>query len=315
MSWGEEGQKRMGPRIISTWNFGKPANDMALSVLQRTGSILDAVEQGIWVAESDIANSSVGVGGIPNADGIVQLDACMMRGTDHAAGSVAALEGIAHPISVARRVMERTPHVMLVGEGARQFALREGFTAAELLTGDQRNAWQEWKRKQATPSASNQDTPPSASGPTTPAIDKSHDTIALLVLDGQGNLAGGCSTSGRGYKLPGRVGDSPILGSGLYVDNEVGAAGATGVGENVMRYCASFMIVEAMRRGLTPEEACVEAIHRIAQHDPLPIADLHINFVAIDKLGRVGAAGTDAEFQCSVTDAVESRVVAARLVT
>ena len=275
------------PLIVSTWPFGKPANERALQVIEDGGSELDGVEQGIRLTEADVNNASVGIGGTPNAEGVVQLDACIMDGPGHKAGSVAALQGLLHPISVARRVMEKTAHVMLVGEGARQFALAEGLEAGQLLTDAQRRKWRAWKseRPDQVPNGGSQ---------------PGHDTISLLVLGTDGHLAGGCSTSGLGFKLSGRVGDSPILGSGLYVDNEVGAAGATGVGENVMRYCASFLIVEMMRGGLHPERACVETIRRIAKTDPRGF-DLSINFVAIDRHGRYGAAGTGNGFSYSVT--------------
>ena len=269
------------PLFISTWPFGKAANEQSLRTAEQGGSVLDAVERGIHVAEADASNPSVGLGGIPNARGVVQLDACIMDGEGQRAGSVAAIEGILHPISVARRVMDETKHVMLAGEGARQFALEQGFASVELLTEERRKAWEEWREKQG-------------------AADN-HDTIALLGLDGEGRIAGGCSTSGWGYKLPGRVGDSPIIGSGLYVDGGVGAAGATGLGENVMRYCATFLVVEYMRQGLHPEEACVETIRRIVALDPRPVEELHLNFVALDRQGRFGAAGTNEGFQYAVT--------------
>jgi isoaspartyl peptidase/L-asparaginase-like protein (Ntn-hydrolase superfamily) len=268
------------PLIVSTWPFGKPANEKALDVVRSGGSGLDAVVDGIGIAESDLTNNSVGAGGLPNADGVVQLDACIMSGPGHRAGGVAAIEGIEHPIAVARRVMEKTPHVLVVGEGARQFALKEGFPNQDLNTPEAQAKWQEWKAKQT-----------GAEG---------HDTIALLVLMPDGNIFGGCSTSGLAYKLPGRVGDSPIIGSGLYVDNDVGAAGATGVGENVMRYCGSFLVVEYMRRGASPEEACAEVILRTARKDPKGI-DLSINYIALDKDGRYGAAGVGKGFDYSVT--------------
>lgn len=271
------------PLFISTWGFGKPANEAALKVLEKGGSVLDAVEQGIWVVESDGHNPSVGLSGMPNAAGVVQLDSCIMDGVGHKAGSVAALEGIEHPISVARRVMEKTPHVMLVGEGAQKFALAQGFELA--------------KSKSSKTEPARKD-----------AKTKNHDTIALLGIDKNGNIAGGCSTSGWGGKLPGRVGDSPIIGSGLYVDNEIGAAGATGLGENVMRYCGSFLVVEYMRQGLSPEEACLETIKRIARQDPKGF-DLSINFIAIDKKGRFGGAGTGQGFPFSVTTPSFSKVV------
>ena len=288
------GAKGEVPLIVSTWPFGKAANEAALKVLLRGGSILDAVEQGIWVTESDAGNRSVGLSGTPNAAGVVQLDACIMHGPDHKAGSVAALEGVRHPISAARRVMEKTRNVMLVGEGARMFALEEGLESVEL---DSRARYDQWQ-KQRTAQRSK------PVGKKT----ENHDTIALLVLGADGNLAGGCSTSGLGGKLPGRVGDSPIIGSGLYVDNDVGAAGATGLGENVMRYCASFLIVEFMRQGMSPHQACMQAIRRIMRIEPKG-ANLSINFVALDKHGRFGAAGTDQGFQYSVTTQSSSRVL------
>ena len=281
------------PLVVSTWPFGKPANDAALKALKSGGSLIDAVEQGISVTEADVSNHYVGLSGDPNAAGVVQLDACIMSGPGHQAGSVAALEGIRHPISAARRVMEKTPHVMLVGEGARMFALTQGLESVPV---DSRKRYEEWQKKiplSAQPGGTRKDT---------------HDTIALLVLGANRTIAGGCSTSGLGGKLPGRVGDSPIIGSGLYVDNEVGAAGATGVGENVMRYCGSFMVVEFMRQGLHPEEACRQTIQRIARQDPKGM-NLTISFIALDKHGRFGAATTNKNFQYAVTTASFSRVL------
>ncbi len=274
--------------IISTWPFGKPSNERALDVFKNGGAPLDAVEKGINLAEEDLSNSSVGAGGIPNAAGVVQLDACIMDGPTHKAGSVAALEGIANAVSVARRVMEKTRHVMLVGAGARAFALEQGFREQDLLTAEQKRRWEQWKQKQ-------------------PA-QKGHDTIALLALGPDGAIAGGCSTSGLGYKLPGRVGDSPIIGSGLYVDNDVGAAGATGIGENVMRFCGSFMIVELMRSGMHPTEACVEVILRTMRKHPANV-DLSINFIALNKKGEFGAAGTGQGFQFAVASSTFSKVL------
>jgi len=282
------------PLIVSTWPFGKASNDAALKVLLRGDPLLDAVEQGIWVTESDDSNRSVGLSGNPNAAGVVQLDACIMNGPDHKAGSVGAIEGIRHPISAARRVMEKTRHVMLVGEGARMFALEEGL---ESVPSNSVELNQQWQKQRAAQKGKPPEKKPDG-----------HDTIALLVLGTDGNIAGGCSTSGLGGKLPGRVGDSPIIGSGLYVDNDVGAAGATGLGENVMRYCATFLIVEFMRQGMSPHEACAQVIRRIMRTEPKG-ADLSINFVALDKHGRYGAAGTDQGFQYSVTTPTFSRVL------
>jgi N4-(beta-N-acetylglucosaminyl)-L-asparaginase len=293
-SYGAEALPGEFPLIVSTWPFGEPANEAALKVLGNGGSNLDAVEHGIWVPESDPNNLYVGLSGKPNAAGYVQLDACIMSGPGHRAGSVAALEGIKHPISAARLVMEKTVHVMLVGEGARMFALEHGLEAAETNSRERNEAWQKRHPSQQTkaPSGGSQN----------------HDTIALLVAGKDGNIAGGCSTSGLADKLPGRVGDSPIIGSGLYVDNEVGAAGATGTGENVLRYCGSFMVVEYMRQGLHPEAACQETIRRIARQDPRGLK-LDINFIALDKHGRFGAAGVSKDFVFAVTTPSASRVL------
>lgn len=287
------------PLFVSTWPFGKSANEKALEVFVGGGSLLDAVEQGIWVIEDDTKNRSVGLSGFPDAAGVVQLDACIMSGPGHKAGSVGAIEGIRHPISAARRVMEKTPHVMLVGDGARMFALEEGLESIEVASAELHEDW--WKKRESENSKKDDPAKPRD-------IRENHDTIALLALDKNGDLAGGCSTSGWGGKIPGRVGDSPIIGSGLYVDNEVGAAGATGLGENVMRYCGSFLVVEYMRQGLHPEEACVETIKRIARLDPKGF-DLSINFVALDKQGRFGAAGTGQGFKFSVTNQNSSQVL------
>ncbi|HUC85907.1 MAG TPA: N(4)-(beta-N-acetylglucosaminyl)-L-asparaginase [Candidatus Acidoferrales bacterium] len=282
----EPGEK---PLVIGTWPFSKPSNDVALKILLNGGPILDAVEQGIWVTEDAAPDGSVGLGGRPNAAGFVQLDSCIMYGPGHKGGSVAAIEGIRHPISAARRVMEKTRHVMLAGEGARVFAIEQGLESVPV---DDRELYEKWRQKRVAERAKKPE---------------SHDTIALLALAADGTIAGGCSTSGMAGKLPGRVGDSPILGSGLYVDNEVGAAGATGVGENVMRYCATFMIVEFMRQGLSPHEAIVKEIERIVKSEGRD--DLHINFIALDKHGRYGAAGTDGGFKFSVATPSKSVVL------
>jgi N4-(beta-N-acetylglucosaminyl)-L-asparaginase len=282
-------EKGETPLVVSTWPFGKASNDATMKILLDGGAILDAVERGIWVTEDAAPDGSVGLGGRPNAAGFVQLDSCIMFGPGHKAGSVAAIEGIRHPISAARRVMENTKHVMLAGEGARVFAIEQGLDSIPV---DDREFYEKWRQKR---SAQRSKKP------------EGHDTLALLALGTDGTIAGGCTTSGMAGKLPGRVGDSPIIGSGLYVDNDIGAAGATGVGENVMRYCATFMIVEFMRQGLSPHEAIVKTIQRIVQSEGRD--DLHINFVALDKHGRYGAAGTDGGFKFSVTTPSKSMVL------
>ncbi len=282
------------PIFIATWPFGQAACERSRSILAQKASLLDAVERGINLTELDPLISSVGYGGLPNADGVVQLDASFMDGRSHTAGSVAGLEGFPNPVSVARRVMEQTKHVMLVGEGAAQFARQQGFVERQLLTDDARHAWEKWRSEQP---------------PRQLPAEKNHDTIALLGLAQDRHLVGGCSTSGMAFKLAGRVGDSPLIGAGLYVDGQVGAAGATGIGENVLRYCASFLIVEFMRQGLSPTAACEAAIRRIADGERQPPAKLSVNFVAINAAGQVGAAGTDQEFQCAITDNSQSMIV------
>ena len=286
-----------GPLFIATWPFGLPACKQSLVSLKAGGSVLDAVEQGIRVVEADTEVDSVGVGGIPNANGVVQLDACIMDGTNQKAGAVAALEDYPHPISVARKVMEKTKHVFVVGQGAKDFAAQQGFEKQDLLTPQQREKWKQWLKENGK------------------EIPKgSHDTISLLGIDAERRIAGGCSTSGLAYKLHGRVGDSPLIGGGLYVDGEVGAAGATGIGENILRYCGTFLICELMRQGKTPTEACIGAIERIARGDRKKPADLSVNFVALDKQGRWGAAGTDESFVAAVVTNQEAKIIKPEIV-
>ena len=261
------------PLILSTWNHGLPANDAAIKRLKSGGSILDAVEAGVKDTELDMDNLSVGLQGLPDREGITTLDASIMTG-DGSCGSVAFVRQIKHPISLARAVMEKTPHVMLAGEGARQFAIAEGFPLEEEeLSPKAAEAYEEWKKTSQYK----------------PIINiENHDTIGMIGMDAKGNLAGSCTTSGLAYKMHGRVGDSPIIGAGLYVDNEVGAATATGLGESIIRICGAFLIVELMRQGRSPREACEEAVRRLISKNQ-NIKNIQAGFLAMNKEGEVGA--------------------------
>lgn len=278
------------PIVASTWNHGIAANEGAWAVLSRGGRALDAVEAGVRVTEADPSSMTVGYGGYPDASGRVTLDACIMD--EHGnAGSVAFLQHIMHPISVARRVMEKTPHVMLVGEGALEFALAQGFEGQNLLTPEAEAAWREWLDEGGR------------IGPASINVEN-HDTIGMLALDDAGNLSGACTTSGASFKMHGRVGDSPIIGAGLYVDNEVGAACATGWGEAVMRTVGSHLVVELMHQGLAPDEACRRAVERIAKKFD-GFEDIQVGFLALDRQGRFGAYAIQPEFEFAVCDAAD----------
>jgi N4-(beta-N-acetylglucosaminyl)-L-asparaginase len=264
------------PVVISTWKFGIPANEAAWNILKNNGRALDAVEAGVRVPEGDPNERSVGYGGRPDRDGHVTLDACIMDEFSNI-GSVAFLEHIKHPISVARAVMEKTPHVMLVGEGALQFALDHGFIKENLLVEESENEWKEWLKKNEYH----------------PKVNiENHDTIGMIALDANGNLSGACTTSGLAFKMHGRVGDSPIIGAGLYVDNEVGAATATGHGEEVIRISGCHLVVELMRQGKSPQKACEEAVARVVNLMKLRkknLADIQVGFIALNKNGETGA--------------------------
>jgi len=262
---------RNKPVVLSTWNFGLPANEEAIKILKNGGNAMDAAEKAARHAEADIENNSVGLGGLPDEKGKVTLDSCVMDFNGNA-GSVAFLQNIKHPVSVARKVMEETKHVMLVGEGARQFAVAKGFKETNLLTTKSKKDWQKWlkDRREMTPH-------------------ETHDTLSVLVQDNNGNLSGACTTSGWAYKMHGRVGDSPIIGSALFVDNEIGSAAATGLGEEVIKTVGSFLVVELMRQGYSPDDACKEALNRVIKaHNGNP--DFQIGYIALRKDGAVGAA-------------------------
>jgi N4-(beta-N-acetylglucosaminyl)-L-asparaginase len=291
------------PIVISTWDFGVAANADAWKILSKNGNALDAVEQGVWVPEADETNQTVGYGGLPDRDGKVTLDACIM---DHLGncGAVLALEHIKHPISVARKVMEKTPHVILAGDGALQFALEQGFKKENLLTPASEKAWKEWlKTAKYNPVINVENKLYDKAAPQKlPGNHYNHDTIGMLALDANGNLSGACTTSGMAYKLHGRIGDSPIIGAGLYIDNEVGGATSTGVGEEVIRNVGSFLVVELMRQGLSPEEACKEAVMRIIEKKPETAKNIQVGFLALNKNGEYGAYAIQKGFTYAVCD-------------
>lgn len=287
-------------KVVSTWDFGVAANRSAWAVLSQGGSVLDAVEAGARVPEADVNNHTVGKGGYPDRDGIVTLDASIMHG-DGRCGAVAGLEQISHPISVARRVMEQTPHVLLVGDGALQFALKQGFQKEDLLTPAAKKAWLEWLETAKYEPAINRENLDYRKS--LPGGRDNHDTLGLLALDERGQMAGACTTSGMAWKLRGRVGDSPIIGAGLYVDGDVGGATSTGVGEEVIRNAGSFLVVELMRQGRTPQQACEEAVRRIVKKHPDGAARLQVGFLALNRDGEVGAYAIHKGFSYAVCDA------------
>ena len=261
--------------VISTWSHGIKANEEAWKILSNGGKSIDAVEAGVKITEADITNRSVGIGGRPDREGHVTLDACIMD-ENSKCGSVACLEGIKHPISVARAVMDKTPHVMLVGEGARDFAMEQGCEKYKTPIKEVKKDWKEWKKQNKELLRK-------------PKINhENHDTIGMLALDEFGNISGSCTTSGWAYKMHGRVGDSPIIGAGLFIDNEIGGACATGMGEAIIRIAGSHTVVELMRQGKSPQDACRLAVERIiSKHDDL--TGLQCGFIAMDVYGRVGS--------------------------
>jgi isoaspartyl peptidase/L-asparaginase-like protein (Ntn-hydrolase superfamily) len=280
------------PVVISTWNHGVPANKAAWEILSKNGHALDAVEAGVRVPEADPEVITVGYGGIPDARGKVTLDACIMNEKGDA-GSVAFLQHIKHPVSVARLVMEKTPHVMLTGKGALDFALENGFEKEKLLTPKMRKNWKKWKKekKEFSPKINIEN-----------QLEENHDTISMLAVDSKGRLCGACTTSGMAYKMHGRVGDSPIIGAGLFIDGDVGGAAATGSGELVMKTLGSVLVVEFMRNGMTPAKACEEAVKRIVKK--IPDYEQHqIGYIALSKTGEYGAYALQPGFDYAVKNA------------
>ncbi len=260
------------PLVIATWNVPN-ATAKAWEILQEGKSLLDALEQGCMIEEADVKNQSVGKGGRPDRDGHVTLDACIMNEKGDC-GAVVAMQNITHAISVARKVMEETPHVMLAGGGAEDFAVSKGMQRENLLTEASKKEWEEWLVKAAYK----------------PIINiENHDTIGMLAIDENGDISGACTTSGLAYKMGGRVGDSPIIGSGLFVDNQIGAAVATGMGEEVVKTVGSFLVVELMRQGKSPQEACEEAIKRIVDKPDSNHENFQVAYIAVNKNGEWGS--------------------------
>lgn len=298
-----------GPIVVSTWAPNIKANKAAWDILQKGGRALDAVEAGAMVPEADPTDTSVGYGGLPDRDGRVTVDACVMDEKGNC-GSVLCLEDILHPVQVARLVMEQSPHVQLVGEGALQFALSKGFERTNLLTPKAEQAWKEWlKTSKYDPMRTMKDleekierekNKDEAMNYKWPSDVLNHDTIGMIALDTNGNLSGACSTSGMAFKMKGRVGDSPIIGAGLFVDNEVGAATCTGIGEEIVKICGAHTIVEMMRHGASPEEACKEAVRRIVKNNGDKAKNVQGGFIAINKKGEFGAFSVMKNFSMAV---------------
>jgi len=298
------------PVVISTWDAGLNANKGAWAILGKGGRALDAVEAGVMVTESE-QSCCVGLGANPDRDGFVTLDACIMDEFANC-GSVAFLERIKHPISVARRVMEKTPHVMLAGSGAQQFAVAEGFPLEEQkLSSDAEKAYKEWLIKSEYKPVINIENKKSTSF--VPARLQSgeynHDTIGMVAMDTNGNLSGSCTTSGMAFKMRGRLGDSPIIGAGLFVDNEIGACTATGQGEDVIRISGSHTVVELMRQGLSPEAACKKAVERIIKIKKEKAKEIQVAFIALNKKGEVGAFAIQKGFSYAIkTNSMEKLI-------
>jgi len=292
------------PIVISTWAPNVKANAEAWKILGVNGRALDAVEAGVQIPEADPHDQSVGYGGLPDRDGKVTLDACIMD--EHSnCGAVMFLESIMHPIKIARLVMEKTPHVQLVGEGALQFALANGYKMENLLTPESEKAWKEWLK---TSKYDPMTIPKLLEQKNEPGQVNNHDTIGMLALDAAGNLSGACTTSGMAFKMRGRVGDSPIIGAGLYVDNEVGAATSTGVGEEVIRICGSHTVVELMRQGMSPEQACKKTVERIIQKRGAQAKELQVGFIAMNTKGEYGGYALQKGFTYAVQTKAGSKV-------
>lgn len=300
------------PLIISTWDSGMPVNAAGWKVLSSGGSALDAVEAGARYIE-DTVDCCVGLDGYPDRDGIVTLDACIMDDLSNC-GAVAGLEKIRHPISVARKVMEKTPHVLLVGQGAQQFALENGFPLEDgKLSPSAEKAYKQWLIKSEYKPVINIERK-EKNGPAAPPFfdngQPNHDTMGILALDQNFRLAGAVTTSGMAFKIHGRVGDSAIAGAGLFVDREAGAATSSGVGEEVIRICGTHLVVEFMRMGLSPQDACKKAVERIFARDREKAKEIQVGFLALGRDGSFGAYAIQKGFVFSVKSETEERIIA-----
>jgi N4-(beta-N-acetylglucosaminyl)-L-asparaginase len=299
------------PIVIATWDSGVPVAKVAFEVMQNGGKVIDAVEKGAIQIENE-QNCCVGLGGNPDRDGIVTLDASIM---DHNAnaGAVAGMERIKHPISVARKIMDTTPHVMLVGNGAQQFAVENGFTLEpQKLSADAEKNYTDWLKNHEYKPVINIESKKSG-GPYAPYFFEdgtaNHDTMGLVAMDNTGNLSGACTTSGMAYKIHGRVGDSPIIGAGLYVDNEIGAVTSSGVGEEVIKICGSHLVTEFMRQGYSPTIACKKAIERIVKRDPKKAKEIQVGFIALNKKGEHGSFALQKGFMYAVHSSNEIKLI------
>ncbi len=298
------------PIVISTWDNGMAVNAAAWKILVAKGRALDAVEAGAMYIENEI-NCCIGLGGYPDRDGIVTLDSCIMD--EHAnCGAVAGLERIKHPVSVARKVMEKTPHVILVGAGAQQFAVENGFSLESTeLSDNAKKAYTDWLKTSEYKPVINIENK-KTNGPFAPNFFQdgtaNHDTMGLVAMDASSNLSGAVTTSGMAFKLHGRVGDSPIIGAGLFVDNEIGAATSSGTGEEVIRICGTHLVVEFMRQGLSPEMACKKAVERIVRRNRAKAKTLQVGFLAMNKKGQYGAYAIQKGFVFCVKSETENKI-------
>lgn len=298
------------PIMISTWEEGKNVNAAAWNILSNRGKAIDAIEAGAIYIEDKIS-CCVGLGGYPDRDGIVTLDACIMDEYANC-GAVAGLEQIKHPLSVARKVMETTPHVLLVGDGAQKFAIQNGFTKeAAALSEEAKEEYRKWLKKSEYKPGINIENKKRDGAFIPGKFDNglfNHDTMGMIAMDAAGDLSGGVTTSGMAFKIHGRVGDSAIIGAGLFVDNEVGAATSSGVGEEVIRISGTHLVIELMRNGLSPEQACKRTVERIIKRDKEKAKTIQVGFVAVNEKGEYGAYSIQEGFVFAVKTSKEEAV-------